>query len=293
MNKDKNDPIIIVKKKSDHSGGGHGGAWKVAFADFAIAMMAFFLLLWLLSSTTQDEKEQISNYFNDPVEHMKNINRPLVVQVVGDAKSSGEPLGKDKMRTLNEESIRETYSELEREKMESLRQLLTKSIRQNKTLKKYRNQIYLDITEEGLRIQILDAQKKALFNRSSAQISEDFSALLRDLVFMINYVDNRISIVGHTDAKPFKFKEMTNWELSSQRANAARRVLVNAGVDEARIARVVGLGSTILFDEKKPFSAVNRRITITILNKDADILAIEREKKLNRSLVESKSPNQD
>ena len=266
---------IIVKRVKKVAGGHHGGAWKIAFADFATAMMAFFLVMWLMSSATPEQKKLISGYFQDPIGFTESAS-PHVIDLGGTPTPSPD-------RTLNPElepaqseaqidsDQVETFAEqLERERLELLLQELQNKVDENPELQKFKDQILFEITQDGLRIQIMDAENRPMFALGSAQLQPYFEDILLALVDTIAAVPNKISVSGHTDAKPFSGRsDFGNWELSAGRANAARRTLVIGGYPEDQIARVVGYASSALFDRKDPFNPVNRRIDILVLTKKA------------------------
>ncbi|MDH0156380.1 flagellar motor protein MotB [Stutzerimonas stutzeri] len=266
---------IIVKRVKKVAGGHHGGAWKIAFADFATAMMAFFLVMWLMSSATPEQKKLISGYFQDPIGFTESAS-PHVIDLGGTPTPSPD-------RTLNPElepaqseaqidaQQAEAFAEqIERERLELLLQELQNKVDENPELQKFKDQILFEITQDGLRIQIMDAENRPMFALGSAQLQPYFEDILLALVDTIAAVPNKISISGHTDAKPFSGRgDFGNWELSASRANAARRTLVYGGYPEEQIARVVGYASSALFDRKDPFNPVNRRIDILVLTKKA------------------------
>ncbi len=266
---------IIVKRVKKVAGGHHGGAWKIAFADFATAMMAFFLVMWLMSSATPEQKKLISGYFQDPIGFTESAS-PHVIDLGGTPTPSPD-------RTLNAElepaqseaqvdsDQVETFAEqLERERLDLLLQELQNKVDENPELQKFKDQILFEITQDGLRIQIMDAENRPMFALGSAQLQPYFEDILLALVDTIAAVPNKISISGHTDAKPYSGRgDFGNWELSAGRANAARRTLVIGGYPEDQIARVVGYASSALFDREDPFNPVNRRIDILVLTKKA------------------------
>ncbi len=266
---------IIVKRVKRVAGGHHGGAWKIAFADFATAMMAFFLVMWLMSSATPEQKKLISGYFQDPIGFTESAS-PHVIDLGGTPTPSPD-------RTLNAElepaqseaqvdsDQVETFAEqLERERLDLLLQELQNKVDENPELQKFKDQILFEITQDGLRIQIMDAENRPMFALGSAQLQPYFEDILLALVDTIAAVPNKISISGHTDAKPYSGRgDFGNWELSAGRANAARRTLVIGGYPEDQIARVVGYASSALFDREDPFNPVNRRIDILVLTKKA------------------------
>ncbi|MEX0294408.1 flagellar motor protein MotB [Pseudomonas putida] len=274
----ENNQPIIIKRVKRYGGGHHGGAWKIAFADFATAMMAFFLVLWLLSTATPEQKIAIAGYFKDPIGFSES-GTPYVIDLGGspqlapektinpEEKSEPTPdtsiqLDKDQVETLAEQ--------VERERLELLLQELQNKVEENPQLQKFKDQILFEITQDGLRIQIMDAENRPMFDIGSARLQPYFEDILLAMADTIKAVPNKISVSGHTDAKPYSDSgEFGNWELSANRANAARRALVAGGYPDDQVARVVGYASSSLFDRKDPFNPVNRRIDIIVLTKKA------------------------
>lgn len=261
-------PIHIKKiKKASH--GHHGGAWKIAYADFITAMMAFFLLLWLLSSVSQGTLNGVSEYFKTP----------LRVALMGgksaaDASSPIKGGGQDLTRQDGQRKKTEEMDERQKEKalLAKLQARIKDAIEKNKILNQYKNQLLLEMTPEGLRIQIIDEKNRPMFDSGSSRLLPHTKDLLQELGRQLNEVQNRLSISGHTDAAPYSAgdKGFSNWELSSDRANAARRELVVGGMQDSRLLRVVGQGSATLLDRVFPNNPINRRISIVILNKDTE-----------------------
>ncbi|MET0533773.1 MAG: flagellar motor protein MotB [Steroidobacter sp.] len=276
-------PIIIKKiKKGGHAH--HGGSWKVAFADFATAMMAFFLLMWLMGSTTQEQKGAISEYFNNPsaVPGTSTVPSPTAVQGPGGASTSMIELGggmelhtqadeKDgppkQEGASDEEEAEKRAEEIDRERLNSLMQNLKEAIDAREALAKFKDQILLDITPEGVRIQIVDHDRRSMFPLGSSRLEDFSSKILAELANIIKTVPNKISVSGHTDIKPYLANGYSNWELSADRANAARRALVTGGLPQDKVGRVVGLASSVLLDSAVPDSPVNRRISIIVMNR--------------------------
>jgi chemotaxis protein MotB len=286
MSDDSQRPIIVRRiKKTAH--GHHGGAWKIAYADFVTAMMAFFLLMWLLGSTTKADLQGISEYFQTPLKVAL-----LGGSGAGEATSVIKGGGTDLIRAEGQqkkgesatgrkiEDIESAEQELARREKQALKELKTRIegvIAASPVLSQFRNQLLIDITTEGLRIQIIDEQNRPMFAIGSAQPQPYTREILREIGKALNDVPNRISLSGHTDATPYYGGESgySNWELSADRSNAARRELLAGGMREARIARVVGLSSSVLLDSNDPFSAVNRRVSIIVMNKKAEEAAAQ------------------
>ncbi|MFC3607731.1 flagellar motor protein MotB [Stutzerimonas tarimensis] len=277
-----NSQPIIVKRVKKVVGGHHGGAWKIAFADFATAMMAFFLVMWLMTSATPEQKQAISGYFQDPIGFSESAS-PFVIDLGGSPTPApdrtlnpqvdfpddvGATRSLDNIDTSNAEQLAD---QLERERLELLLQELQNKVDDDPELRFFREQILFDITQDGLRIQIRDAENRPMFGLGSAQLQPYFEDILLILADTLRGVPNKTSISGHTDAKPFAGGNngFGNWELSANRANAARRTLIMGGYPENQIARVVGYASTALFDRENPTNPVNRRIEIMVLTKRA------------------------
>lgn len=288
MSDDSTRPIIIKRKKVV-AGGAHGGAWKIAYADFVTAMMAFFLLMWLLGSTAKGDLQGIAEFFQNPLKVANEGGSGS-----GDATSVLQGGGKDltrqsgqvkrgdietkKSTTFSKEAQAE-FRRKEQERLESLKADIEKMIEQSPQLAQFKRQMLLDITSEGLRIQIVDEQNRPMFDSSSADLKPYTRDILRQIGKALNGVSNRISLAGHTDAAQFAGGEkgFSNWELSANRANASRRELVAGGMDDSKILRVVGLASTVLFDKNDPLNSVNRRISIVVLNKRTESAILQEE----------------
>src|SRR5580693_6419629 len=234
-------PIIIIKKKGGH-GGHHGGAWKVAYADCVTAMMALFIVLWLLSSSKKVQ-EAVGGYFRDPMGSAKNAGTNMTGAGVS------LPISKDDMPKLKEE--------------------LEKRIRQMSDFDKLQNQIEIKITPEGLRIELIETEKGTFFNLGSAGPTESGKQLLALLANELGKLPNHISIEGHTDAKPYTGKSgYSNWELSADRANAARRLMQQSGLGESQVSQVRGYADQLLRTPDDPFNPSNRRISVIVQNMD-------------------------
>jgi chemotaxis protein MotB len=278
---------IIVKRVKKGGGGHHGGAWKIAYADFVTAMMAFFLLMWLLGSTTKGDLQGIAEYFKTPLKVAMSGgsgsgDSSSVVQgggtdltrKDGQVKKGDDPLMK-KTYNLQAAHLKEAEAQLEKMELARLRTLKEKieqAIDARAALRQFRNQLLIDITTEGLRIQIVDEQNRPMFALAKAELQPYTRDILLEIGHALNDVPNKISLSGHTDATPYANGEKgySNWELSADRANASRRVLVTGGMDESKVLRVVGLASAVPFDKQNPFNPINRRISIIVMNKKAE-----------------------
>ncbi len=262
---------IIVKRKKKVAGGHHGGSWKVAFADFATAMMAFFLVLWLTATASPEQKRAVEGYFKDPVGFTEG-GSPNPVDLEGSAsvvKESTQDIERSDIQ-IEDQVVEELAETLEQRQMEELFQELQERIEQSETLQEFKDQLLIDITSEGLRIQIVDRSQRPMFDSGRAELKYYSQDILFELAKPLGAVSNKLSITGHTDATPFSGRPgYTNWELSADRANTARRALVAGGVGARQIARVVGLSDSVLFDKDDATAPVNRRISIIVLNKKA------------------------
>jgi len=273
---------IVIKRIKKISGGGHsGGAWKIAYADFVTAMMAFFLLMWLLGSTTKAQMAGIAQYFKTPLKvalagGTGSGDASSVIKGGGEDLTrragqikQGEVEGK---KAINLEANRSEQAKQESVRLENLKAALEKAIASNPKMTQFKKQLKVDITSEGLRIQIIDDKNRPMFDSGGAVMKPYTRDILREIGKTLNQVPNRISLSGHTDAVAYSGGERgySNWELSADRANASRRELVAGGLEEGKVLRVVGLGSAIPFDKEDPNAPVNRRISIIVMNKKAE-----------------------
>jgi chemotaxis protein MotB len=287
---------IYVKRIKKVVGGHHGGAWKVAYADFVTAMMAFFMVMWLITAVSKEQRAAIFDYFKNPSMEPGRSVKPAPGQM-GPGGASSSPIslggGLDAPKTslqktdkigatvttapappieLQSEAARaaEQAKQLEKQQLDALMQDLKEAIAKSQALEPFKDQLLLDITPEGLRIQILDAQNRPMFDLGSSRLKPYTNDILREVTSYLRTVPNRLSITGHTDATPYAgLTGFTNWDLSTDRANAARRALEGAGLDTERISRVVGMGSAVLFDKENPRNPVNRRISIVVMTRQA------------------------
>ncbi len=275
-------PIIVKRvKKGGH--GHHGGAWKIAYADFVTAMMAFFLLMWLLGSTSEGDKKGIADYFNSP----------LKISLLGGGSGSGDSShvikggGQDLSRTSGQvkngdieaekrtialKALKAEQKRAEIARLEGLKKRVEEALASSPKLATLSAQIRLDMTRDGLRIQIVDQHHRPMFDSGSAIVKPYMRELLSEIGQLLAEVPNRLTLEGHTDAAPFSAGEAgySNWELSSDRANASRRELVAGGLPAAHVLRVQGLASSSLYDATDPLSPANRRISIIVMNRDAE-----------------------
>jgi len=269
---------IIVKRIKKTAGGHHGGAWKIAYADFVTAMMAFFLLMWLLGSTSKGDLNGIAEFFQTPLKVAMQGGSGS-----GDSSSIIKGGGADLTRrngqvkkgdtapekkTYDLKAAKALLAAEEAGRLKALKAKIEQTIQANPLLRKYQAQLLLDITSEGLRIQIVDEQNRPMFAVGSAQVQPYTAEILHVIGLVLNEVPNRIGLSGHTDSTPYMTDAgYSNWELSADRANASRRELVLGGMSDAKILRVVGLASATHLDRKDPFNPINRRISIIVMNK--------------------------
>ncbi len=273
---------IIVKRIKKSGGGHHGGAWKIAYADFVTAMMAFFLLMWLLGSTAKGNLQGIADYFSTPLKVAMAGGSGS-----GDATSVIKGGGKDMTRIDGQQkkgenltptknfslkTAEEELAKVEAKRLKALKERIEEAIENIPSLKQYKNQLLIDITSEGLRIQIVDEKNRPMFALARAELQPYTKLILHEIAKTLNDIPNKISLSGHTDATPYSSgeKSYSNWELSSDRANASRRELIAGGMEESKVLRVVGLSSAVLFDSHDPFNPINRRISIIVMNKKTE-----------------------
>jgi chemotaxis protein MotB len=235
------EPIIIVRKKGGH-GGHHGGAWKVAYADFVTAMMAFFLVMWLVNSS-QEVKDAVAGYFKDPLGYGKEV---------GSGQGGMGPslaLGKDDMGKLKEK--------------------LEQAIKEMPEFESVKDQVKMTVTGEGLRIELLETEKGMFFESGSPAPTNSGKELIEKLAAELGKLENRILIEGHTDAKPFPSERgYSNWELSADRANAARRLMQTSGLRQDQVGQVRGYADQQLFKRDNPLDAGNRRVSVLVQYRD-------------------------
>lgn len=274
-------PIIRKIKRNKHKH--HGGSWKIAFADFVTAMMAFFLLMWLIASLNKAQKDGIAEYFKQPMKITffggENVgNQQINLKGGGpnlkDTNGQISITDKSSPQSTKEQNIQVIQSNKEEtQKLEELKSQINLSIQQDPSLAGLKNQLLMEVVKDGLRIQLIDNQKKPMFDVGSDKLNPDMEPLFIQIAKLLKNVPNKITIEGHTDAHPYhnpEELEYTNWELSTQRANAARRALVKAGLDPDRVIRISGFASTLLLNTQDPFSPENRRISIMVIKKEVE-----------------------
>ncbi|HEX5226439.1 MAG TPA: flagellar motor protein MotB [Bryobacteraceae bacterium] len=236
-------PLIIVRKKGDHHDDEHGGAWKVAYADFVTAMMALFIVLWLLSASEKVQKA-VGGYFQDPT-------------------------GKGRQTGTTTANIAETLS-LDKNHLKEIKDKIEQAMRQMPTFKDLQNQVKMTITPEGLRIDLLETKRGMFFENGDPKPTEAGSDLLKVLAAQLTKLPNKVVIEGHTDSTPYGRPDYSNWELSADRANTARRILAESGLDPSRISQVRGFADQRLLLKNDPTNPSNRRISIIVRNLGLD-----------------------
>jgi len=275
MDKFEQHNVIIRRVKKGHDAH-HGGAWKVAMADFAMAMMALFLILWLINSSNEEEIAKVAGYFNDPAAYEDGTKVPSkwVIDLGGSPSVQDNVATSptvDPTKVLQAEEIESAADAIEQARLESMESEFQQKINDSATLSPYKDQIKVDITSEGLRIQVVDKTNRPMFDPGSSRLKYYAEDILYEMAPILAAVPNRISISGHTDSSGTSNAwDAGNWELSAGRANSARRALSDAGLDEEKIAQVVGMGDKAHFDIGDPSNAINRRIAIVVLNKRMD-----------------------
>ena len=277
-------PVIVIKKIIKGGGGHHGGAWKVAYADFVTAMMAFFLLMWLLNATTEEQRQGISEYFDPTPMEVSNVTSGaggvmggLTVSEVGARSSDVQPIvhndqtpSPDVKSQVNIEQIEKEQLQAELEKredaeFEKVKEKIEEAVKDS-DLKGLTKNIVIDMTPEGLRIQIVDRDGESMFPTGSATPYDKTVKLLSTVAEIIKKMPNQLSIRGHTDSSPYSSgANYTNWELSADRANASRRVLLNSGIESKKLSNVVGKADTEHLKTDAPLDPQNRRISIILL----------------------------
>ena len=275
---------IVIKRIKKVVGGSHGGAWKIAYADFVTAMMAFFLLMWLLGSVDGGKLNGISEYFKMPLKTAlaggsSSGESTLIMKGGGKDPTAEAGLVRNGQASPAEEAkkaAKAAQAKAEAAMMRALKEKLERMIESNPKLKPFKNQVLIDITSEGLRIQIVDEKHRPMFGLSSTEMQPYTRDILKEIAGALNDLPNRISLSGHTDATVYATgdKNYSNWELSADRANAARRVLVAGGLEENRLMRVLGSSSAVLLDPEDPMNPINRRISIILLNQRAEDAAL-------------------
>ena len=274
---------IVVKRITKAVHAHHGGAWKIAYADFVTAMMAFFLLMWLLGSTTEGDRKGIQDYFNSPlkVSMMGGSGAGDASSII---KGGGTDLTKasgqlkratnesDKNKPYDPSEVRKLQAADEMERLRSLKARVETMLAADLRLKEFQSQIRLDMTRDGLRIQIVDDQQRPMFDSGSSVVKPYMRDLLRAIGGALTETPNKLTLEGHTDAQAYGggVGGYSNWELSADRANASRRELVAGGLADPKVLRVQGLAASVPFDANDPTAPMNRRISIIVMNREAE-----------------------
>ena len=270
--KNQSHPIVVVKRRKHkgHGGGSHG-SWKIAYADFMTAMMAFFLVMWLISISTPKDLVQIAEYFRTPLataitggQRIANSDSPIP--------GGGDDVTQQQGEVQKQPNIDELKRRMEQSRLMKIRGELDQLIEADPKLRALRPHLKIDLVQEGLRIQIIDSQNRPMFKTGRAEVEPYMRDILRAIAPVLNEIPNKISLSGHTD--DFQYaggeKGYSNWELSAERANASRRELVTGGLDDGKVLRVVGMAATMSLSDRGGDDAVNRRISILVLNKQAE-----------------------
>ena len=280
----KEEPIIVKKKKSHGGHGHHGGAWKVAYADFVTAMMAFFIVMWILGQSEQ-VKKQVTAYFKEPgafsfVTGKRTI--PVDLEMVPDKGKGGEGEDKSKDKFFfvvpNEDTTKHTSKEIEKSKIDSMKaqervnklaqeikEFLEKEKITKPELKELLSSIKIEITKEGLRIELIESKESLFFEVGSSRVSKQAREILTHLAKEIGKLPNYVEVEGHTDSRQYSNKNgYSNWDLSSARANEARRILMDQGLWDGQTIKVTGFADRALRNPNNPFDVSNRRISILI-----------------------------
>ena len=257
-------PIVIRRKKVVHAH--HGGAWKIALADFMTALMAFFLVLWLLSVSSEETRKGVAEYFSPP----------LVTAITGGDRSGStsaipgggpDPTHSDGERAMIDSLQRSRPSSQDRRFFMNVQERIERAIERDPELRQLRSQMRFDLTREGLRIQLLDTDQRPMFELGSDQVAPYMRSLLRTIAPLLNELPNELSIGGHTDSVPYAggYSGYSNWELSNDRANASRRELIAGGFDPGQLLRVSGFADRVMLPETEPTDPINRRIELVVL----------------------------
>lgn len=260
--------IKFIKKKGGHGGGHSGGAWKIAYSDLVTAMMAFFLLMWLLNSASNNTKAGIAGMFKDP-NFFETAAGKAILDTYGKGilpGGRGMKEGPDGEGGGPEKPADFESAEAEQKAMEGTAKAIEAAFSQDKLLQAFKDQISMDFTDEGLRIQIQDKAAQVLFDSGSANVKPYTMTILKEIAAELGKLPNHVAIGGHTDSAPYVSKAFTNWELSGLRASAARRILDSSGLRPGQVRKVTGFADTIPLEGKDPKDSQNRRISILVLN---------------------------
>lgn len=281
-----NRPIVVIKKRK-HKGheGGHG-SWKIAYADFMTAMMAFFLVMWLIANSSPQQRHRIAEYFQMPLKvALSQGNQSSLSDSV--IPGGGDDLVK-KEGEVNRSRPRDGESDKDIRRLKKARERLESLIKSDPRLSNFQSNLRLQLTENGLLIQIIDTQDRPMFKLGSKELESYLMAIFEALVPVLNELPNRISLTGHTDSLPYAQGDVgySNWELSADRANASRRALISAGLTANKFLRVIGTADSMVLENTAPDSPINRRISILVLTQNKE-KAIIRDDNLIQSMTEN------
>jgi len=278
------EPEVIYRKKKSHGHGHHGGAWKIAYADFVTAMMAFFMLLWIIGATNDEQRKGIADYFTPTIIQMKNSggsngvmggrslsaesgNAPAQVSGARPTAKSGGGTTESEIVSHDNRSGASNRRQADETRYRKIKELIEKRLAGDPTLKGLKGQIRLVRLDDGLQIDIVERADFAMFGSGNSVFSPDALALMRTVAAAIAETPNRLMVRGHTDSTPFANGATNNWSLSTMRADATRRVLTDAGINERRFRSIEGVADTDPFNPEDGKDPRNRRISITLLNR--------------------------
>ncbi|MFU0884414.1 MULTISPECIES: flagellar motor protein MotB [Kluyvera] len=291
--KNQSHPIVVVKRRKHKSHGSAHGSWKIAYADFMTAMMAFFLVMWLISISSPKELIQIAEYFRTPLataisggQRMANSDSPIP--------GGGDDVTQQQGEVHKQPTIDDLKKRMETNRLKRIRGELDQLIEADPKLRALRPHLKIDLVQEGLRIQIIDSQNRPMFKTGSAEVEPYMRDILRAIAPVLNEIPNKVSLSGHTDDYPYASGERgySNWELSADRANASRRELVAGGLDDGKVLRVIGMSNSMRLSEHGGNDAINRRISLLVLNNQAEQAILhENAESQNEPLSVLQSPN--
>jgi chemotaxis protein MotB len=270
-------PYVIRRVKKIKKAAHHGGSWKIAYADFVTAMMTFFLLMWLLSMLNKYQLEGVAEYFKKPLEHalqnpgrLNNKDKEKETQKEKPNKVEMKP-DKDKnmigVSDVNKKALPAANKKVL--DVKELQKAIENKMQNDPELRQFKNLLNFQVTADGLKIQLHDLENKSMFTTGKADFKNYAEKILNVLSSELNKYPNQIVVIGHTDTAKYQDGNYSNWELSADRANAARRALVHQGLNSDKFLRVIGVGDTELLDKKNGLNPSNRRIEILILSDDA------------------------
>lgn len=269
MSKNKH-PVIIVRKRKKQGHGHHGGSWKIAYADFMTAMMAFFLVMWLIANSSPQQRHKIAEYFQMPLKvALSQGNQPSLSESI--IPGGGSDIV-HKKGEVNRSTPRDNESEKDLRRLRKARDRLESMVKTDPKLSHFQSNLRIQLTENGLLIQIIDSHDRPMFKLGSKELEGHLKGIFASLVPVINQLPNRISLTGHTDSLPYAHGDIgySNWELSADRANASRRALIGVGLSANKFLRVVGMADSMVLDKTLPHDPINRRISILVLSQNKE-----------------------